>query len=62
MVIPFLYDNDCDTQNRTAIPTIGTTVAGIKCNIEASVIFKGSLLGHPSVDFERNSPVFYIHP
>lgn len=52
------------TQNRTAIPTIGTTVAGIKikCNIEASVIFKGSPLGHPSVDFERNSPVFYIHP
>ena len=52
------------TQNGQAIPVLGVTTAGIsvKCTIEASVIFKGSPFGYPSTDFERNSPVFYIHP
>lgn len=52
------------TENGPAIPTLGLTVAGIsvRCNIEASVIYKGSPWGYPSVDFEKNSPVFYIHP
>jgi hypothetical protein len=52
------------TLNGTAIPLVGRFVAGmtIKCNINVSMMFKGNPIGYPSTPFEKNSPIFTIHP